>query len=89
MRSESSVRIHNPRVRVREDLFAEEIPSLINIVPMEEDLLRSGSEDLFAEEIPSLINIIPMEEDEDEVQIIEPPEIVYIKTVINMDITKE
>jgi hypothetical protein len=84
LRSGSSNLIHNPRIRVREDLFAEEIPSLINIVPMEEDLLRSGSE-----EIPSLINIIPMEEDEDEVQIIEPPEIVYIKTVINMDITKE
>jgi len=72
---------------VREDLFAEEIPSLINIVPVEGDLLRSGSEDLFAEEIPSPINIISVEEEE--VQIIEPPEVVYIKTVINMDITKE
>jgi hypothetical protein len=60
-RSGSSDRIPNPRLRVHEDLFAEEIPSLINIMPVEED----------------------------EVQIIERPEIVYIKTVINIDITIE
>ena len=63
LRSGSSDRIPNPTLRVREDLFAEVTQS---------------------QEIPSLTDIMPVEEDE--VQIIEP-EKVYIKTVINIDIT--
>jgi hypothetical protein len=63
LRNGSSDRLPNPRLRVRADLFAEVSQS---------------------EEIPSLINIMPVEEDE--VQIIEPPEIEYIKTVVNITI---
>jgi hypothetical protein len=62
LRHGSSDRLSNPRLRVRTDLYAEVSQS---------------------EETPSLINIIPMEED---VQIIEPPEIEYIKTVVNITI---
>ena len=60
LRHRSSERLVNHTIRVRTDLYAEVSQS---------------------EETPSLIDIIPMEE---EVQIIEPPEIEYIKTVINI-----
>ena len=60
-----------------DERLVDSLPSSMNIIRIREDLF----------DMPPLLDIVVIEE-EDDVQIIEP-EIVYMKTIINIDITKE
>ena len=68
-------------VRVREDLF-EEMPLLL-------DISISDEPELEIECIPPpLLDIVVVEDEDIDILIIEP-EIVYIKTIINIDLSNE
>jgi hypothetical protein len=60
-----------------DERLVDGLPSSMNIIRIREDLF----------DMPPLLDILVIEE-EDEVQVIEP-EIVYMKTIINIDISKE
>ena len=73
-------------VRVREDLF-QEMPPLIDITVNDEDGVQ-----LLEPEVecipPPLCNIEILEDSDSDVEIIEP-DIIYLKTVVNIDFSNE
>jgi hypothetical protein len=73
-------------VRVREDLF-QEMPPLIDITVNDEDGVQ-----LLEPEVecipPPLCNIAILEDSDSDVEIIEP-DIIYLKTVVNIDFSNE
>ena len=72
---------HRLPIRVREDLF-QEMPPLNNITVNDEPEVEIECIP------PPLVDIIVVEDGDDDIQIIEP-DIVYLKSIVNIDISKE